>query len=204
MVGSKIVFVSNGIVQLWGGLHYYSLLGRCRSLGVNLPADRIPNVEEVEGKMDIVSGVSMLASREYIDKVGVMDEQFFVYFEDVEWSLRRGSFRLGYAHDSVIHHVAGATSGSAGPRRSRSRFSIYLGERNRILIAKKRSPWTWPAHAFFGLLQTFELLLRFWTVRGFRIALEGWWAGVLGEKGMPGFMRGSQGAAAKVFLKRAD
>ena len=203
MVGSRIVFVATGRVQLWGGLRYSPLLGRCKSLGVNESFDTTPKVDDIEAKLDIISGVSMLASKAYIEKVGVMDHDFFVYYEDTEWSLRRGDFRLGYAHNSIIHHIAGATSGSGGPRKERSRFSIYLTERNRVLIAKKLSPAMWPINAFLDLLQTSEYLLRFRSLRGFKIALRGWWAGVLGETGMPGFMRGAQGAAAKVFLKRA-
>jgi N-acetylglucosaminyl-diphospho-decaprenol L-rhamnosyltransferase len=204
IVGSRIVFVSSGRVQLWGGLTYWPLLGRCRSLGVNKPFETTPNVEDVEGRMDIVAGTSMFVSKDYIKTVGVMDEDFFVYYEDTEWSLRRGKFRLGYAHDSVVRHVAGSTSGSGGPRPKRSRFSIYLSERNRVLIAKKRHPAAWPVFALAALLQSFELLIRFRSPRSFQFALDGWWAGLVGETGMPGFMRDKQGAAAKVFLRRAD
>ena len=204
IVGSRLVFVASGLVQLWGGLKWWPLLGRCRSLGVNQPSAVTPNVADVEANLDVVAGTSMFVSKDYIETIGVMDEDFFVYYEDTEWSLRRGRFRLGYAHDSIVHHVAGATSGSGGPRPKRSRFSIYLSERNRILIAKKLSPAIWPLHAFLALLQTVEFLVRFHSFRSFQIALSGWWAGVNGETGMPGFMRASQGPAAKVFLRRAD
>jgi N-acetylglucosaminyl-diphospho-decaprenol L-rhamnosyltransferase len=204
MVGSKIVFVSNGRVQLWGGLAYRSLLGRSRSLGHGQPVAVTPDLKQVEAALDIVSGASMFVSKDYIKTVGVMDDDFFVYYEDTEWSLRRGKFRLGYAHDSVVHHVAGSTSGSGGPRPKRSRFSIYLSERNRVLIAKKRYPAAWPLFAGVALLETSELLLRFHSWRSFTIGLSGWWAGVSGETGMPGFMRATQGRATKAFLQRAD
>ena len=116
MVGSKIVFVANGRVQLWGGLRYWPLLGRSRSLGHGQPVEVTPDLKEIEAALDIVSGASMFVSKDYIKTVGVMDDDFFVYYEDTEWSLRRGKFRLGYAHDSVVHHIAGSTSGSGGPR----------------------------------------------------------------------------------------
>jgi N-acetylglucosaminyl-diphospho-decaprenol L-rhamnosyltransferase len=204
MVGSKIVFVADGRVQLWGGLRYWPLLGRSRSLGHGQPAEVTPDSREVEAALEIVSGTSMFVSKDYIKTIGVMDEDFFVYYEDTEWSLRRGNFRLGYAHDSVVHHVAGSTSGSAGPRSKRSRFSIYLSERNRVIIAKKRFPAAWPLLAAIALSQTLEFLVRFHSWRSFKIGVEGWWAGVSGETGMPGFMRATQGPATKVFLRRAD
>ena len=100
IVGSKIVFVADGRVQLWGGLKYISLLGRARSLGHGQQADMTPEVDEVEKSLDIVAGTAMFVSKEYIKTIGVMDEDFFVYHEDSEWSLRHGQFRLGYAHDS--------------------------------------------------------------------------------------------------------
>ena len=204
IVGSKLVFVADGRVQLWGGMKYRPLLGRCRSLGYAQPAEATPDPRQVEADLDIIAGTSMFVSKAYIDTVGVMDEDFFVYYEDVEWSLRRGSFRLGYAHDSVVHHVAGSTSGSGGPRPKRSRFNIYLSERNRVIVAKKRHPAAWPLFAGVALLETLEFLIRFHSWRSFRIGLDGWWAGVSGETGMPGFMRASEGLAAKVFLRRAD
>jgi N-acetylglucosaminyl-diphospho-decaprenol L-rhamnosyltransferase len=204
IVGSKIVFVADGRVQLWGGLKYWPLLGRSRSLGHGQPAEVTPDLRGVEAALEIVAGTSMFVSKDYIQTIGMMDEDFFVYYEDTEWSLRRGNFRLGYAHDSVVHHVAGSTSGSAGPRSKRSRFSIYLSERNRVIIAKKRYPAAWPLFAVVALLQSLEFLVRFRSWRSFKIGLSGWWAGVSGETGMPGFMRAAQGPATKVFLRRAD
>jgi GT2 family glycosyltransferase len=173
-------------------------------LGHGQPAEVTPDLREVEKALDVVAGTAMFVSKDYINTIGVMDEDFFVYHEDSEWSLRHGAFRLGYAHDSVVHHVAGATSGSGGPRPKRSRFSIYLSERNRVILAKKRYRSVWPLLAVVALLQTLELLLRFHSWRSFKIALGGWWAGVSGETGMPGFMRTAQGTATKVFLRRAD
>jgi N-acetylglucosaminyl-diphospho-decaprenol L-rhamnosyltransferase len=118
IVGSKIVFVADGRVQLWGGLKYIPLLGRARSLGHGEPAEVTPDLGEVEKGLDIVAGTTMFVSKDYIKTIGVMDEDLFVFNEDTEWSLRRGKFRLGYAHDSIVHHVAGATSGSGGHAQS--------------------------------------------------------------------------------------
>jgi GT2 family glycosyltransferase len=203
IVGSRIVFKVGGCIQFWGGMRYFSLLGRCRSLGRDEPFASSPNVAQVEEKLDVISGASMFVSKDYIDKIGVMDEDFFVYYEDTEWSLRRGRYRLGYAHDSVVEHLAGATSGSGGPRPKRSRFNVYLTERNRVLIAKKMYPRTWLLFTVVALAQTLEYILRFNSLRAFGIALEGWWAGLSGETGMPGFMVNKEGVAAKKFMQRS-
>jgi GT2 family glycosyltransferase len=142
----------------------------------------------IERRFGFISGASMFVTRAYIEAVGVMDDDFFVYDEDVEWCLRRGSFTLGYAHGSIVRHIHGATSGSSLNKASRSRFNIYLTERNRILLARKRfGPW-WGLVALLALVQTGEHLVRVRSPRQFRIALEGWWAGIRGETGAPSFM----------------
>ena len=100
------------------------------------------------------------------------------------------AFKLGYAHDSVVRHIHGATAGASSTHKaSRSRFNIYLTERNRILLARKRFGARWAVFAGIALLQTFEQLVRVRSFRQFGFAVEGWWAGVRGETGAPGFMR---------------
>jgi len=188
IVGSRLVFTSSGLVQTWGGIEWRPWLGRGRLFGHNQPRDTLPNIPAIESRFSFISGASMFVSRSYIENIGVMDEDFFVYDEDVDWCIRRGSFRLGYAHDSVIRHIHGAKSGSSGRKRDRSRFNLYLIERNRILLARKRYRRWWWLLAFLSLGQTSEHLLRMRSVRCFRIALAGWWAGIQGETGAPPFL----------------
>jgi N-acetylglucosaminyl-diphospho-decaprenol L-rhamnosyltransferase len=177
------------LVQTWGGIEWHPWLGRGRLLGENQAAETVPDIAAIERRFGFISGASMFVTRGYIEANGVMDEDFFVYDEDVEWCLRHGSFTLGYAHKSVIRHIHGATSGSSLKKTNRSRFNLYLTERNRVLLARKRFGRWWGFIAFLALLQTTEHLLRVRSLRHFRIALEGWWSGIRGETGAPGFMR---------------
>jgi N-acetylglucosaminyl-diphospho-decaprenol L-rhamnosyltransferase len=202
MVGSRLVFVASGLVQAWGGLSWFPLLGRGRLLGHNQPVDAIPDIPEVEHHMTFISGASMYVTRVYVETVGMMDEEFFVYDEDVDWCQRRGAFRLGYAHDSLVRHIHGATAGASMQKRTSSRFNVYLTERNRILLARKRFGAKWPLLALIALLQTSEHLVRLRSFRQFGFAVEGWWAGVRGETGAPGFMRTADVSDISPFLKR--
>jgi N-acetylglucosaminyl-diphospho-decaprenol L-rhamnosyltransferase len=203
MVGSRLIFTASGRVQTWGGLLWFPLLGRGRLLGYQAPADTMPDVADIERRMKYICGASMYVTRDYVEAVGGMDEDFFVYDEDVDWCLRRGSFKLGYAHGSVVHHIHGATSGSSSTqKKTRSRFNIYLIERNRVLLAAKQFGAKWPLLAAIAFLQTFEHLLRIGSARQFRFAIEGWWAGVRGEIGPPGFMRNAHGSDVSKFLRR--
>ncbi len=202
IVGSRMLSAATGRIQTWGGISWRLWLGRGSLLGEDLPADTVPDVAALERRFGFISGASMFVSRAYIETVGVMDDDFFVYCEDVEWCLRRGDFRLGYAHDSVVRHVHGATSGSSLTKRHRSRFNIYLSERNRVLLARKRLGRWWGLAALLVLAQASEYLLRVPSCRQFGIALQGWWAGIRGETGVPAFMlkgrAGDAGALRKV------
>jgi N-acetylglucosaminyl-diphospho-decaprenol L-rhamnosyltransferase len=203
MVGSRLVFVASGLVQAWGGLLWFPLLGRGRLLGFNQPADTMPDIADIERRMACISGASMYVTRAYVETIGMMDEEFFVYDEDVDWCQRRGSFRLGYAHDSLVRHIHGATAGASSTHKaSRSRFNIYLTERNRILLARKRFGAQWPLFAGIVLLQTSEHLIRVRSFRQFSFAVEGWWAGVRGETGAPGFMRSAKASDISQFFDR--
>ncbi len=188
IVGSRLIFVASGLVQTWGGIEWRPWLGRGRLLGWNQPAEMVPDIPAIERRFGFISGASMFVTRGYIETVGVMDDDFFVYDEDVEWCLRRGRFTLGYAHASVVRHIHGATSGSSLNKATRSRFNLYLTERNRVLLARKRFGRWWGLIALLAVAQTAEHLVRVRSLRQFRIALEGWWAGIRGETGAPGFM----------------
>jgi hypothetical protein len=46
--------------------------------------------------MDFVNGASMLVGREFLEAVGLMEESYFLYFEELDWAKRaRGKFTLG-------------------------------------------------------------------------------------------------------------
>ena len=185
MVGSRLIFVANGRVQMWGGFGWSNWLmkGR-RPFGYLEPGDAAANVEQVEREMDVISGASMYATKAYVDEVGLMDEGFFVFCEDSDWCLRRGAYRLGYAHDSVIRHIHGSTSGSSLNRKKVSPFNIYLTARNRVRLAKKVLGRLWPVSAVLVFADLGRFLVR-GTFQGYRIALRGWWAGVTGGEGPP-------------------
>jgi len=203
IVGSRLVFVANGLVQTWGGIEWRPWLGRGRLLGWNESPETVPDIAAIERRFGFISGASMFVTRAYIETVGVMDDDFFVYDEDVEWCLRRGSFTLGYAHGSVVRHIHGATSGSSLNKATRSRFNLYLTERNRVLLARKRFGRWWGLVALLALAQTAEHIVRVRSPRQFRIALEGWWAGIRGETGAPGFMLGDPASDARSRQKTA-
>ncbi len=60
------------------------------------------------GRVDFISGACMLVKREVFEKVGYLDERFFLYFEDVDFCLRakKAGFLISVVPQShVVHHT---------------------------------------------------------------------------------------------------
>ena len=60
-----------------------------------------------------ITGCMMLIPVEVIKKVGLLDDSFFLYAEDLEYSLRlmKKGYKLYYVPNSIIYHKVGASSG---------------------------------------------------------------------------------------------
>ncbi|HLD24521.1 MAG TPA: glycosyltransferase family 2 protein [Patescibacteria group bacterium] len=78
-----------------------------------------------------VTGCSMMISKAVIEKVGYLDEKYYLYLEDLDFGLRakRAGFRLLYYPKSVVWHVNAGSSGGAG-----NPLHDYYITRNRLLL----------------------------------------------------------------------
>jgi hypothetical protein len=90
--------------------------------------------EEVEEVWAWCGGSSLL-KKEYLEDVGILDERFFVYYEDFDlsWRGRSRGWRYLYSPSSVVRHVHAATSGEWSPL-----FQHYV-DRNRLLVMTKNA-----------------------------------------------------------------
>jgi hypothetical protein len=138
MVGSTLRYYDRPeIVQAMGGafLEPDTVTSRHIGEGVRLDAGQI-DAMEVERKMFYVMGASMLVSSAYVRAVGLMQEDYFLYYEEIDWAVRgRQRFQLGYAADSHIFHKSGASSSKVMPA-----FSAGFYYRNRIRFVRRFFP----------------------------------------------------------------
>lgn len=112
-----------------------------------------------EKTIDWLVGCLMLVKTSAIKKVGMLDERFFMYHEDLDWSLslRNNGYDLVYAPKSVIYHKISASSSKV------SNLHQYYPIRNYYLVIKKQIK---------GLAQ-FSALASFWF-DFWRIYLGAW------------------------------
>ena len=85
------------------------------------PVSPAPDPEDVERRMDSPTGPSMYVTRDCIKRIGLMDDSFFLYWEEVDWGVRaKAACGIGYAHRSVVPHISGSTTGTSRKRAKRS------------------------------------------------------------------------------------
>jgi hypothetical protein len=129
-------------VQALGGKSYNYWTSRVRTLQPMF-VDQIP---ASGAPFDFVNGASMFVTRQFLETVGLMEESYFLYFEELDWAMRaKGRFLLGYASDSIIYHKEGAQAGSHSERMKRSLLSERFLSKNRVLFTRRYLPWALPS-----------------------------------------------------------
>jgi len=147
----------------------------------NLLGERVERVKcpcEVFG----VSATAALFRRELLQDIGLFDEDYFIYYEDVDlaWRARLRGWRALLVPEAVVYHAHSATVGRGSP------FKKRLLTRNRLWTIAK--DYHFPAIVFFlPLIVAFELgFVVLSLIQGDVAALTGLWQGVTG---LPGALR---------------
>ena len=147
MCGSRILFYREpDRVQVLGGARFQPWRGTSRLIGSLRSASEVVDPREVERNLDHLSGASMLVARTFLEEVGLMEEGYFLYFEEMDWAIRgKGRYRLAYADDAVVYHKEGASIGSNHQRTLRSALSSFFMVRSRLRFTWKFFPWALPS-----------------------------------------------------------
>ena len=103
--------------------------------GSNISIDEVDHgqFKEIMNKVDFISGCCLMASRQVFQKIGKLDENYFMYLEDVDFCQRAKivGFKMACIPKSIIWHVnSGSTSGPGD-------LQNYFITRNRIYFAYK-------------------------------------------------------------------
>ncbi len=108
--------------------------GYARDIGA-IVRDRTQYYEYDEGQFDketevyAFCGAAVLLSKEGLDKIGLLDETFFMYYEDVEISerARLNGYQIIYSPKAEVRHIHALSS------KEGSKFFIYQVEKGRLL-----------------------------------------------------------------------
>ncbi|MBC7228951.1 MAG: glycosyltransferase family 2 protein [Actinobacteria bacterium] len=119
-------------VQFAGGR-----LVKWQGRGVHLAKGEMEGIHPLEPReTDFVTGASMLVRREMIESVGLLDEAYFLYLEDLDWALRaRGSgWKTYLVPGSVVLHKVNRTTKVNRP------LIVYYVCRNSLFLCRRHFP----------------------------------------------------------------
>jgi len=106
-------------------------------------------------EMPYITGCALLMKRSVLAEIGLMDEDYFNYFDDLDWGYRArlAGYRLVYVPSSTIEHKGSQAIGLGSP------FYFHHMTRSRILFARKHVGWLLFLLCFIPYLLLYRYLL---------------------------------------------
>lgn len=135
--------LADGRLQSTGAIPYVD--GSSRDRGENeTDSGQYARIEEVFGGC----GASMLLRRAMLEEIGLLEDRFFMYYEDTDlsWRARAAGWKVLYVPDSVVVHLHQATMGRG------TRDHLFYSDRNRLLLVLRNASlprvlWVWGRYA---------------------------------------------------------
>lgn len=146
-----MIWYAGGFVNFFSGNIYHRGLRKLDTKGF-----------DVTDEVDYATGCCMLITRAVFDEIGLLDEKYYIYTEDVDFSFRarKAGFKVVFEPRSIIwHKVSSATGGGITP------FKIYHKIRSNFRFIKRYAKWyhwlTFPAVIFIrSVLFTLSRLVK--------------------------------------------
>jgi GT2 family glycosyltransferase len=89
------------------------------------------------GSTPYISGCSFMVRTDVVKKVGLLDDRYYLYLEDLDWSLRiqKSGYKTLFCPSSVLWHINAGSSGRPG-----NPLHEYYFTRNRLLLGFRYAP----------------------------------------------------------------
>jgi N-acetylglucosaminyl-diphospho-decaprenol L-rhamnosyltransferase len=151
MVGVKLVTESGGLDHACkrsfptplSALAHFTGIGRSEGASSTLSQYRAPDLGNDEaGEVDAVNGAFMLCRAEALHEVGLLDEGYWLYMEDLDWCHRfwDAGWKVLYEPAGVALHVKGGSSGTRRAPKQEIAFHRGMGRFYRRFDAPAHNP----------------------------------------------------------------
>ena len=127
-------FDQPGLTQYAGYTAINSLTGRNQAIGYK---------QQVQPKLRIsethyAHGAAMMVRREVVDQVGLMPENYFLYYEELDWGaqIKKAGYKIQVVQSVFILHKESVSTGKASP------LKTYFQTRNRLLFMRRNMSLT--------------------------------------------------------------
>lgn len=130
-------------------------------------------------------GAAMMVRKDALSKAGLMPELYFLYYEELDWSLRftEAGYRIGYEPRATVYHLESSTTGAESPAKT------YYITRNRLFFAaRNRRGGERIASILYQITVSVPKNMLFFMIKGRRDLAGAVWRGaaafVSGQSGM--------------------
>ena len=132
IVSPKILFYDSEIIQYAG---YTQLDWRMRNRAIGNKEKDGPLFNELSPTFS-AHGAAMMTTRSIIKEVGLMPEEYFLYYEEMDWCqmIKKSGYKIYVDQHSVIFHKESMSIGKT------SQLKVYYLNRNRILYSRRNQP----------------------------------------------------------------
>ena len=126
IIGCKINYYDNPDKIWFNGGKFNEWTGRAKHIN--------KTINKKSTCSNFITGTCLLLRKNIIEEIGLLDESYFMYSEDVDFSYKivKKGYILKINHEAIIYHKIGASSGN-----EISEFSAYWGYRNAIKLRLK-------------------------------------------------------------------
>lgn len=158
LIGGRVCYAETPPrIQMDGGtLNRWTGVTGNAHLGLSPEAVKPPAASDLA----FISGANMVASRRFYQQVGLMREDYFLYYEEVDWAMRRGDLPLVVANGFLVWHHAGTAIGSPTLERLASPFSFWFKYRSRMKFMWRFNPVGLPVAIAYATAKAVQLALK--------------------------------------------
>ncbi len=132
------------------GAKYYPYLGMSKPYFMDheLYSIDAKKIKETLPKIDYLIGASLIFTRSILEDVGLFNEAFFLYMEELDYITRakKRNWKIGISERALVYHkVGGTTKGGKSRNKARSPFLEYHQCRSKLIYTKTFYPFYYPA-----------------------------------------------------------
>src|SRR5258706_1619812 len=133
MASPKVLFPDGKTIQYAGAIKISALTGRGKRLGL-MESDN--GEYDRTYKTDLGHGAAMIVPRDVMNRVGLLPEVYFLYYEEHDWceQIKRHGYSMYYVGTTKILHKESVSTGG-----DESYLKVYFINRNRLLFMRRNS-----------------------------------------------------------------